>query len=249
MSACVQLDLSFSPAQRARARRMPVSWKAYAAQLTRYRCCVHLGLGRAWACALPWQPGNAAHYERMGPVRRPCPPCEVRYACELIIARALRAEVEQEDERIASMSYRAWLESDQELMRMVERALAGDGNDGCSIPIVTALVMLREHGSVEAALEDLRDDAYAMDSWYFEIVRHVLRCMDTMTKREVFATDMSSASAAADAERIWTTEPNVARVLRLPGRMDRTRILGNSVVPQCAEVVGHVMQKLAGAAR
>ena len=44
---------------------------------------------------------------------------------------------------------------------------------------------------------------------------------------------------------IWTAEPDVARVVHgLPGRVDRERALGNSVVPQCTEVVGHVIQLL-----
>lgn len=43
----------------------------------------------------------------------------------------------------------------------------------------------------------------------------------------------------------WAAEPKVARVVYgLPGRMDYERALGNSVVPQCAEVVGHVIRKL-----
>lgn len=48
-----------------------------------------------------------------------------------------------------------------------------------------------------------------------------------------------------DTDRLWAVEPDVARVVHgLPGRVDREKALGNSVVPQCAEVVGHVIRKL-----
>lgn len=48
-----------------------------------------------------------------------------------------------------------------------------------------------------------------------------------------------------DADRCWAAEPRVVRVAHgIPGRMDRERALGNSVVPQCAEVVGHVIRQL-----
>jgi site-specific DNA-cytosine methylase len=51
-----------------------------------------------------------------------------------------------------------------------------------------------------------------------------------------------TSSAAASPVR---TEPAVARVVHgLPGRVDYERALGNSVVPQCAEVVGHVVLQL-----
>lgn len=46
---------------------------------------------------------------------------------------------------------------------------------------------------------------------------------------------------SCDGEQ-WSTEPDVARMVHgLPGRVDRERALGNSVVPQCAEVVGEVI--------
>ncbi len=45
----------------------------------------------------------------------------------------------------------------------------------------------------------------------------------------------------------WAVEPSLARVVHgLPGRVDRERALGNSVVPQCAEVIGWVIRELAG---
>jgi DNA (cytosine-5)-methyltransferase 1 len=53
-----------------------------------------------------------------------------------------------------------------------------------------------------------------------------------------------------DADRCWTAEPAVARVVHgLSGRVDRERALGNSVVPQCAEVVGHVILQLINRAK
>lgn len=45
--------------------------------------------------------------------------------------------------------------------------------------------------------------------------------------------------------RGWKTEPEVVRVVYgFPGRVDRIRALGNSVVPQQAQVVGYVIQAL-----
>ena len=47
---------------------------------------------------------------------------------------------------------------------------------------------------------------------------------------------------------IWAAEPDVARVVHgFPGRVDRERALGNSVVPQCAEVIGHIVRILEAA--
>lgn len=53
----------------------------------------------------------------------------------------------------------------------------------------------------------------------------------------------------AERHRGWAAEPALARVVHgLPGRVDYERALGNAVVPQCAEVVGHVILQLAGGA-
>jgi DNA (cytosine-5)-methyltransferase 1 len=47
------------------------------------------------------------------------------------------------------------------------------------------------------------------------------------------------------APRIWAAEPDVARMVHgLPDRLDREAALGNSVMPQCAEVVGWVIREL-----
>lgn len=54
---------------------------------------------------------------------------------------------------------------------------------------------------------------------------------------------------SCNSDRFWAVEPDVARVVHgIPGRVDREKALGNSVVPQCAEVVGHVIRKLCEAA-
>ncbi len=43
----------------------------------------------------------------------------------------------------------------------------------------------------------------------------------------------------------WTTAPDLGGMADgIPHRMDRNEALGNSVVPQCAEVVGHVIRVL-----
>lgn len=45
----------------------------------------------------------------------------------------------------------------------------------------------------------------------------------------------------------WSTEPDVGRVAYgVPARAHRLRALGNSVVPQCAEVVGWVIREIEG---
>jgi DNA (cytosine-5)-methyltransferase 1 len=53
--------------------------------------------------------------------------------------------------------------------------------------------------------------------------------------------DRIAAIRAAD-EPIdpWTLEPDIGRVTRnIPSRVDRLRCLGNAVVPQVAEWIGH----------
>jgi DNA (cytosine-5)-methyltransferase 1 len=53
---------------------------------------------------------------------------------------------------------------------------------------------------------------------------------------------------SSDGDRHWAAEPDVARVVsRLPGRVDRERLLGNCVVPQVAEVIGWVIREMANA--
>lgn len=43
----------------------------------------------------------------------------------------------------------------------------------------------------------------------------------------------------------WATEPNVGRVAHgVSNRVDRLRALGNAVVPQCAEIAGHVIMTM-----
>lgn len=43
----------------------------------------------------------------------------------------------------------------------------------------------------------------------------------------------------------WATFPSVDAVVPgFPGRVDHQRALGNAVVPQCAEVIGHLIQEL-----
>jgi len=47
------------------------------------------------------------------------------------------------------------------------------------------------------------------------------------------------------AEDYWQTEPDVGRVADgVPDRVARLKALGNAVVPQCAEVVGHIVLEL-----
>jgi DNA (cytosine-5)-methyltransferase 1 len=48
-------------------------------------------------------------------------------------------------------------------------------------------------------------------------------------------------------DRAWATEPDVGRVANgVPNRVDRLRALGNAVVPQVAEYVGHQLARMMG---
>ena len=51
-------------------------------------------------------------------------------------------------------------------------------------------------------------------------------------------------STAGDLRGVWLSEPDVDRVADgVPHRMDRLRCLGNSVVPQVAELIGRVIMR------
>lgn len=186
MNPSEQLALTFATHKPARRRvPTPTRWKAYAEHATRYRTCVRLDLGRAWSCE--WEPGDLATVERMGPERRPCPLCELRWWATRVIADALHAEMAHEAERSERGTYLAWLESDHALMRKVERAQEGQLRDlEREGTLVTALVMARQFASTEAALEELSDDAYAMDATYFNEVCVFLRVLH-LPKREAVA--------------------------------------------------------------
>jgi len=69
------------------------------------------------------------------------------------------------------------------------------------------------------------------------------------TSREVFAGNawgrISDLGAVANW---WTSEPDVGRVAHgIPNRVDRLKGLGNAVVPQVAEVIGHLVMAHANA--
>jgi DNA (cytosine-5)-methyltransferase 1 len=52
----------------------------------------------------------------------------------------------------------------------------------------------------------------------------------------------------AAADSWWETEPGVCRMAHgVPNRVDRLRCLGNSIVPQVAEVIGRAIAAVAGA--
>jgi DNA (cytosine-5)-methyltransferase 1 len=43
---------------------------------------------------------------------------------------------------------------------------------------------------------------------------------------------------------IWATEPDIGRIAQgVQNRVDRLRALGNSIVPQIAEIIGHAIMK------
>jgi DNA (cytosine-5)-methyltransferase 1 len=55
----------------------------------------------------------------------------------------------------------------------------------------------------------------------------------------------ASEGRGASVERPWAVEPGVGRVAHgVPDRVDRLTALGNAVVPQCAEIVGRVIQQM-----
>jgi hypothetical protein len=169
-----QLDLSFAEAKK-RPPRRSTTWRATAERLTRYRRCIRLDGGGSVVCEEPWQPGDSAFSEEMGPVRRPCPLCEVYRALTFVMDRCRCAERIAEEMRLKAMTYRELLESDRTVMRKVEL-----GEQGLMARLgadAIALMLLREHGSVDAALKELTHEAYATDEVLFDDVRIALRLM------------------------------------------------------------------------
>ncbi len=68
---------------------------------------------------------------------------------------------------------------------------------------------------------------------------------DALRKLQPTGSERDEWRWPSDAPRIWTAEPDVARMVHgLPGRVDCEHALGNSVVPQQAEVIGYVIQEL-----
>lgn len=159
-------------------RRMP-RWKTAAQRLTRYRRCMQLdagGAGGAVVCERPWQPGDSALFERMGPVRRPCLLCDLHRELTHVMSSALRREMAADEARRLAMTYREACECDHALMSIVEQAEQGlTAHPGA---LVIALMVLREHGSVEASLEELSNEKYKTDEVFFAEVRTHLRPMD-----------------------------------------------------------------------
>jgi DNA (cytosine-5)-methyltransferase 1 len=59
------------------------------------------------------------------------------------------------------------------------------------------------------------------------------------TDRKVFSSRYTSSAIRRMAKRGWPSEPNVHRVAHgISNRLDRTRALGNAVVPQIPEIIG-----------
>lgn len=63
-------------------------------------------------------------------------------------------------------------------------------------------------------------------------------------KEEVLSSDTSETRGAFGAST-WPASPSICRVDDgLSRRLDRNKSLGNAVVPQCAEVIGHIIKGL-----
>lgn len=71
---------------------------------------------------------------------------------------------------------------------------------------------------------------------------------NTQLGKEVFVEKIQSIISRAFDERQkewWSTEPSVVRVVHgLPCRVDRVKSLGNSIVPQIAEMWGKVINRI-----
>ncbi len=64
-------------------------------------------------------------------------------------------------------------------------------------------------------------------------------------RRQRRGRELQARQSQTENDHWWNTPPPVdAVVSRFPGRVDHQRALGNAVVPQCAEVIGHMINEL-----
>lgn len=62
------------------------------------------------------------------------------------------------------------------------------------------------------------------------------------TERGAKGTTGTITKCSSNARRYWSVEPNVGRVAHgIPSRVDRLKSLGNAVVPQIPEILGHAI--------